>query len=105
MVSMPPEGVTVLASRYHGNNAKLDTLGKRIMDRFDMLIELNTDHSFVGRRKAVWLIGYFKYATLGVTLGALLLAFAITALLTRKIMKPLSAAEKMKPTADVTPWS
>jgi len=75
-----------------GDNAKLDALGKRIMDRFDMLIELNTDHSFVGRRKAVWLIGYFKYATLGVTLGALLLALTITVLLTRKIMRPLSAA-------------
>jgi signal transduction histidine kinase/HAMP domain-containing protein len=75
-----------------GNNARLDALGKRIMDRFDMLIELNADHSFVGRRKAVWLIGYFKYATLGMTLGALMLALAITALLTRKIMVPLSAA-------------
>jgi signal transduction histidine kinase/HAMP domain-containing protein len=75
-----------------GTDAELDSLEKQIMARFDMLIELNTDHSFVGRRKAVWAIGYFKSSTLAVTLAAVVLALLITLSLTRRIMRPLSAA-------------
>lgn len=74
---------------------KLDALEKSIMDRFDMLIELNTDHSFVGRRKAVWAISYFKYSTLAAICVALLLALAITVSLTRRIMRPLSSAARV----------
>lgn len=75
-----------------GSDPDLDALDAKIMDRFDMLVELNTDHSFVGRRKAVWAIGYFKYALMGVTGMALLLAFVITLFLARRIMRPLSSA-------------
>jgi signal transduction histidine kinase/HAMP domain-containing protein len=79
-------------SHQAGHAAELDRIGDRVLDRFDMLVELNADHSFVGRRKAVWAIGYFKYALLGVTALALLLAFVITLLLARRIMRPLRAA-------------
>jgi signal transduction histidine kinase/HAMP domain-containing protein len=70
----------------------LDALDKQIMDKFDMLIELNADHSFVGRRKAVWSILSFKYSLGWVTAAALLLSLLITAILARRIMKPLSSA-------------
>ncbi|HEY1614195.1 MAG TPA: ATP-binding protein [Rhizomicrobium sp.] len=71
---------------------KLYGVEKRIMDRFDMLIELNADHSFIGRREAVWAIRNFKYLSLGVTLLALLASMAITWSLTRRIMRPLGSA-------------
>ncbi|MGD0191980.1 MAG: ATP-binding protein [Rhizomicrobium sp.] len=70
----------------------LEAVEKRIMDRFDMLIELNTDHSFVGRRKAVWATRQFKSYFVYATVSALLLALGITLSLTRRIMKPLTAA-------------
>jgi signal transduction histidine kinase/HAMP domain-containing protein len=79
-------------ARHVGIDPRLETLDRQILDQFDTLIELNADHSFVGRRKAVWQIGYFKYAILGVTSGALLLAFGVTLFLARGIMGPLSAA-------------
>jgi signal transduction histidine kinase len=76
-------------------NGEVDALEKQIMDRFDMLIELNTDHSFVGRRKAVWSISYFKYSTLAAIFVALMLALTITVSLTRRIMRPLSSAARV----------
>ena len=77
------------------NTARMDALEKQIMDGFDMLIELNTDHSFVGRRKAVWAIGYYKYSSLAAIFVALMLALTITISLTRKIMRPLSSAARV----------
>jgi signal transduction histidine kinase/HAMP domain-containing protein len=71
---------------------KLDALDAKIMDQFDMLIELNADHSFVGRRKAVWSILSFKSSLIWFTATALLLAMLITAVLARRIMRPLGAA-------------
>src|SRR5580698_4738848 len=53
-------------------------LDARILDQFDRLVELNADHSFVGRRQAVWAIGDFKYAMIGMTGVSLLLGLAIT---------------------------
>jgi len=79
-------------SERSGRNPDLEALDAEIMDRFDMLVELNADHSFIGRRKAVWAIGYYKYALTGGTVGALLLAFFITFFLARRIMRPLSEA-------------
>jgi signal transduction histidine kinase/HAMP domain-containing protein len=79
-------------SEHADSDPALDTLDAKILDRFDFLIELNTDHSFIGRRKAVWSIGYFKYALVGVTGLALVLSFIITLLLSRRIMRPLSSA-------------
>jgi signal transduction histidine kinase/HAMP domain-containing protein len=46
----------------------------------------------VARRKAVEAIGRFKYLTAGGIVTSLLLAFAITLFLARRIVKPLSAA-------------
>ena len=56
------------------------------------LIELNTDHSFVSRRQTVTNVANYRYATIGATVLALLLAAAITLFLRRRIIRPLSAA-------------
>jgi signal transduction histidine kinase/HAMP domain-containing protein len=79
-------------SESEGSDPKLEALDQKIMDAFDMLIELNADHSFVGRRKAVWAIANFKYALLAVTGIALLLSAGITLVLARRIMRPLKSA-------------
>jgi signal transduction histidine kinase/HAMP domain-containing protein len=79
-------------SEHDKTDPSLDALDKRIMDKFDMLIELNADHSFVGRRKAVWSILSFKSSLGWFTAVALLLAMLITAILARRIMHPLSSA-------------
>jgi two-component system cell cycle sensor histidine kinase PleC len=75
-----------------GTDPALDALDAKILDRFDFLIELNTDHSFIGRRKAVWSIAYLQYGLIGATVIALVLSLIITLLLARRIMRPLSAA-------------
>jgi len=72
-----------------GALAKLDT---QIDDKFDLLVELNTDHSFVSRRQTVTNVADYRYATLGATLLALVLAAAITLFLRRRIIRPLSDA-------------
>jgi signal transduction histidine kinase/HAMP domain-containing protein len=71
---------------------EIDALDTAIMGKFDMLIELNADHSFVGRRKAVWSILSFKSSLIWFTATALLLAMLITAALARRIMHPLGSA-------------
>ena len=86
------EKVRLAGNSESGTDEKLEALGKEIMGKFDALIELSADLSFIGRRKAVWAISYYKYTSIGVTLGALLLAFAITLVLARKIVRPLAAA-------------
>jgi signal transduction histidine kinase/HAMP domain-containing protein len=80
------------AARHGSDAANLKGLRAKLDDRFDMLVELNTDHSFVARRKAVEAIGQFKYLTGAGIILSLLLAFAITLFLARRIVKPLSAA-------------
>jgi signal transduction histidine kinase/HAMP domain-containing protein len=79
-------------SEHDRTDPKLDALDAKIMDRFDMLIELNADHSFVGRRQAVWAILRFKSSLVWFTATALLLAMLITAVLARRIMHPLGSA-------------
>ncbi len=71
---------------------KLDALDGRILDRFDMLIELNADHSFIDRRKSVSSVGYYKYLSMAMTGLSLLLAVIITAFLARRIVNPLKNA-------------
>jgi signal transduction histidine kinase/HAMP domain-containing protein len=80
------------AARAQGDMAKLKTLDQAIDDKFELLIELNTDHSFIGRRQTITNITRYKYASIGVTLFALLLAGAITLLLRSRIVRPLRAA-------------
>jgi signal transduction histidine kinase/HAMP domain-containing protein len=79
-------------SEHDKTDPKLDALDTKIMDKFDMLIELNADHSFVGRRQAVWAILRFKSSLVWFTATALLLAMLITAVLARRIMHPLGSA-------------
>jgi signal transduction histidine kinase/HAMP domain-containing protein len=74
------------------NDAALAASAKQIVERFDALVELLADHSFIERRKAVWQISYFTYTSIAATLAGLLISAAITLLLTRHIIRPLSAA-------------
>ena len=80
------------ALRAKGNIAALEKIDQQVDAKFDLLIELNTDHSFIGRRRAVTNIDRYKYITAGATILALLLAGAITLFLRSRIVRPLSAA-------------
>jgi len=80
------------AARTKGDIAALEKIDQQVDAKFDLLIELNTDHSFVGRRRAVTNIDRYKYITAGATILALLLAGAITLFLRSRIVRPLSAA-------------
>jgi signal transduction histidine kinase len=80
------------AARRAGNAKVLKSLQDKLDDRFDMLVELNTDHSFISRRKAVERINNFKYLTAAGIVVSLLLAIAITVFLARRIVRPLSSA-------------
>jgi signal transduction histidine kinase len=75
--------------------ADLDAIAQTIVDRFDRLIETTVDHSYVERRKAVAAVASFKYATIGSTAVALLLACAITLFLARRIVRPLATAAEI----------
>jgi len=77
------------ASGDHAGQAKLDDA---IGAKFDLLIELITDHSFVARRQTVTNIGDFKYASIAMTIFGLLLAAGITWILRSRIVRPLRAA-------------
>jgi signal transduction histidine kinase/HAMP domain-containing protein len=80
------------AARDRGDMGALTRLDTQIDDKFDLLVELNTDHSFVSRRETVTNVANYRYATLGATLLALVLAAAITLFLRRRIIRPLSDA-------------
>ena len=75
-----------------GNDTALTKLDDAINEKFDLLIELITDHSFVARRQTVTNIGNFKYASMVMTILALVLASAITLILRSRIVRPLRAA-------------
>jgi len=79
-------------TRAKGDVAALEKIDQQVDAKFDLLIELNTDHSFIGRRRAVTNIDRYKYITVGATILALLLAGAITLFLRSRIVRPLSAA-------------
>jgi signal transduction histidine kinase/HAMP domain-containing protein len=78
--------------RARGNTAELQKLDQQIDDKFDLLIELNTDHSFVGRRQTATNVDLYKYASIAITLFALLLAGGIALMLRSRIVRPLQAA-------------
>jgi signal transduction histidine kinase len=80
------------AARDRADMAALARLDTQIDDKFDLLVEFNTDHSFVSRRQTVANVANYRYATVAATLLALLLAAAITLFLRRRIIRPLSAA-------------
>jgi len=79
-------------ARAKGDLKELESLDQKIDDQFDLLIEFNTDHSFIGRRQTVTNIGNYKYASIAMTLFALLLSGGITWLLRSRIVRPLRAA-------------
>ncbi len=79
-------------ARAGGDHIALERLDAAIDEKFDFLTELITDHSFVNRRRTVTNIANFKYASIAVTLLALLLAAGITFLLRSRIVRPLRAA-------------
>jgi signal transduction histidine kinase/HAMP domain-containing protein len=70
----------------------LGPLATKIMERFDLLAELATGHSFVQRRKVVSDVAYFQYTSAGALLLALFLAAVITLVLGRRIIRPLREA-------------
>ncbi|MGC1375494.1 MAG: histidine kinase dimerization/phospho-acceptor domain-containing protein, partial [Anaerolineales bacterium] len=78
--------------RAQGNVAALEKIDQQVDDKFDLLVELNTDHSFVGRRQTISNVMTYKYLSAGATLLALLLAGVITLFLRSRIVRPLSAA-------------
>jgi signal transduction histidine kinase/HAMP domain-containing protein len=75
-----------------GDHAALARLDGAINGKFDGLIELITDHSFVARRQTVTNIGHFKYASIAMTILGLLLAAGITLVLRSRIVRPLRQA-------------
>jgi signal transduction histidine kinase/HAMP domain-containing protein len=79
-------------ARIRGDHAELQRLDSAIDEKFDLLTELITDHGFVGRRQTVTNIGNYKYASIAMTVFALLLAAGITLLLRSRIVRPLRAA-------------
>ncbi len=79
-------------ARNRGDIRTLERLDTQIDDKFDLLIELNTDHSFISRRQTVTNVTNYRYATLAATVLALMLAAGITLFLRRRIIRPLSAA-------------
>jgi signal transduction histidine kinase len=83
------------AARAKGDGATLERLDRQIDGKFDMLIELNTDHSFIGRRITVTNIARYKNVSIAVTVLSLLLATALTFYLKNVIVRPLSAAARV----------
>lgn len=70
----------------------LHQLDGAIDEKFDRLIELITDHSFVDRRQTVTSIARYKWASIAITLFALLLSAGIAFLLRSRIVRPLRSA-------------
>jgi signal transduction histidine kinase/HAMP domain-containing protein len=79
-------------ARAAGDHTTLVRLDDAIDDKFDLLTELITDHSFVARRQTITNIGNFKYTSIAMTIFGLLLAAGITLLLRSRIVRPLRAA-------------
>ena len=69
-----------------------DTVAAKVMERFDLLAELATGHSFVLRRQVVSAIAFFKYSSIAALILALALSAGITFMLVRRIIRPLRGA-------------
>ena len=80
------------SARHAGNASEMERLARKIDEAFDLLIEFNTDHSFINRRHAVDAIAQFRYVLIGGLVGSLLFALFLTLFLTRQIARPLSQA-------------
>src|SRR5207248_11472453 len=71
---------------------ELGTLAVKVVERFDVLAELATGHSFVQRRKVVADVAFFEYTSAAALILALLLSGCLTLLLVRRIVRPLRNA-------------
>jgi len=71
---------------------ELDVLAERVIDRFDHLIELTVDQSFVQRRQTLSAVAAFRTTSIVAIVLALLLSAGVTLLLARRIVRPLAAA-------------
>jgi signal transduction histidine kinase len=81
-----------MKARHAGDGAKMDSLANKIDAAFDLLIEFNTDHGFVDRRKSVAAIAEFRdVLAIGLT-ASFIVALLIAIFLTRRIARPLSQA-------------
>jgi len=80
------------AARHAGDFATLDTIARDIDNAFDLLIEFNTDHSYVVRRQAVAAIAQFRYVLMIALLGSIFVACLLALVITRRIARPLSQA-------------
>jgi signal transduction histidine kinase/HAMP domain-containing protein len=80
------------SARSSGDAVQRAKLDAQISGKFDLLVELNTDNSFVMRRQTLGAINYYKYGTIGAIALALMLAGGITLFLRRRIIRPLTAA-------------
>jgi len=70
----------------------LGAVAAKVMERFDVLAELATGHSFVQRRKVVADVAFFEYTSGAALILALLLSGGITLVLVRRIIRPLRNA-------------
>src|SRR6266702_5412161 len=61
--------------------ADLGKLSAKVFERFDLLAELTTGHSFVERRKVVTAVAFFRYSSLAALILALALSMGITLIL------------------------
>lgn len=81
-----------LAGGDPATDEELRGLSDKLVECFDILTELIAGHTFIERRKAIWAIGDYEYYGMGALAFALLLSGAITLLLARRIIRPLSSA-------------
>jgi len=83
------------AARHAGDFARMDAIARDIDNAFDLLIEFNTDHSYVVRRQAVAAIAQFRYVLMIALLGSIFVACLLALLLTRRIARPLAQAAEV----------
>jgi signal transduction histidine kinase/HAMP domain-containing protein len=81
-----------LIARHAGSSAEMGVLSDKICHAFDLLIEFNTDHSFMSRKEAAATVVEFRNVLAGGLFGAVLFAVLISVLLARQIGRPLSQA-------------
>jgi len=79
-------------ARRIADNAEMVALTRQIDDAFDILIELNTDHSYIKRRQSVEAISEYRHFLVGGLAASLILALAIGFFLSRRITRPLTQA-------------
>lgn len=81
-----------LVARHAANAVEMERLAAKIDNAFDLLIEYNTDHSFISRREAAQTAVDFRNVLAAGLIGSLLFAVFISILLARQIGRPLSQA-------------